>query len=237
MASVGMKKSYFDTRNAPEGSGAIRLALVSGGFVGCVLLLAVLQPGEQNEADAVEDGSIVARSTTEFEAYETLSDSLSLLSDTLTTQPETVQMAPAHVPAVRIAPASESAEPTTTGPSTERGLEHLIVSALSQGQSDAYIDALVNQAAARGEVAVPDSLLTADGQVDTSSLLSALQVSGLAAGVDETYTIQPGDSLKAISYRFFGSTAHANSIFNANRDILASPTQLEAGLQIIIPAL
>ena len=61
----------------------------------------------------------------------------------------------------------------TSGPLSSPGdtLEALVVQSLREGQSDAYIDALVNEAARSGEVAVPKILVTEDGRVDTAVLL------------------------------------------------------------------
>lgn len=53
-------------------------------------------------------------------------------------------------------------------------LLHLLVQALSEGQSNAYIDALLNTAAARGDFTAPRQLLTASGRLDTETLLTAL---------------------------------------------------------------
>lgn len=53
-------------------------------------------------------------------------------------------------------------------------LQALLVQALTEGQSNAYIDALLNTAAARGEFALPRQLTTATGRLDTETLLVAL---------------------------------------------------------------
>lgn len=53
-------------------------------------------------------------------------------------------------------------------------LQGLLVQALTEGQSNAYIDALLNTAAARGEFALPRQLTTAAGRLDTETLLMAL---------------------------------------------------------------
>ena len=50
----------------------------------------------------------------------------------------------------------------------------LLVQALSEGQSNAYIDALLNTAAARGEFTPPRQLLLRSGRMDTNTLLHAL---------------------------------------------------------------
>lgn len=53
-------------------------------------------------------------------------------------------------------------------------LQALLVQALTEGQSNAYIDALLNTAAARGEFDIPRQLTTAAGRLDTETLLMAL---------------------------------------------------------------
>lgn len=53
-----------------------------------------------------------------------------------------------------------------------KDLQGLIVQALREGQSDKYIDALLNEAANSGKVSVPKALVTSDGRVDTSTLLA-----------------------------------------------------------------
>lgn len=59
-------------------------------------------------------------------------------------------------------------------PGREDRLQALLVQALTERQSNAYIDALLNTAAARGEFTVPPRLAGADGRLDTSVLLAAL---------------------------------------------------------------
>ena len=53
-------------------------------------------------------------------------------------------------------------------------LETLVSKALREGQTDAYINTLVNEAAGKGEISVPSALITSDGRVDTAVLLSNL---------------------------------------------------------------
>jgi hypothetical protein len=53
-------------------------------------------------------------------------------------------------------------------------LYSLLVQALAEGQSNAYIDALLNTAAGRGEFTVPVALQSASGRLDTDTLLQAL---------------------------------------------------------------
>lgn len=53
-------------------------------------------------------------------------------------------------------------------------LYDLLVQALAEGQSNAYIDALLNTAAGRGDFDVPVSLRTVSGRLDTNALLHEL---------------------------------------------------------------
>jgi nucleoid-associated protein YgaU len=53
-------------------------------------------------------------------------------------------------------------------------LETLVSNALRDGQTDAYINTLVNEAAGKGEISVPSALITSDGRVDTAVLMSSL---------------------------------------------------------------
>lgn len=146
--------------------------------------------------------------------------------------------------------------------SAETPLQSLIVQALRAGQTDSYIDTLLNEAANMGEIAVPRALITADGRVDTHVILStivaqATKASGKpeaalaapgGAGVEvrtvqragesvqyNFYTIGPGDSLGAIAAKFYGDAARYNHIFEANRALLSSPDKLRVGQRLVIP--
>lgn len=51
----------------------------------------------------------------------------------------------------------------------------------------------------------------------------------------QTYIVQPGDTLGAISRRFYGTTGRYMEIYNANRDRLSSPSSLVIGQELRIP--
>ena len=144
-------------------------------------------------------------------------------------------------------------------------LEAIVVAALRAGESDENIDQIVNAAAAEGTVAVPKILVTSDGRVDTHVLLNNIvtqaqiaaggsapaipdvspdQVQGMEVRVVQQansavqarfYTVQPGDSLGAISIKFFGSVEHYDAIFEANRGLLSSPDRIRVGQRLVIP--
>ncbi len=146
-------------------------------------------------------------------------------------------------------------------------LEAIVIAALRAGESDENIDSIVNDAAASGSVAVPEILVTSDGRVDTHVLLNNIVTQAqIAAGgpapaipdatpdntrgmevrivqraTDEVqarfYTVQRGDSLGAISIKFFGSIEHFETIFQANQQILSSPDRIRVGQRLVIPQL
>lgn len=156
-----------------------------------------------------------------------------------------------------VAVALPAAEPTA--------LQTLVIRALQEGQTDLAIDAAVNAAALSGEVAVPDVMVTSDGRVDTSVLLSSIiSEARVAAGearalldptqgvggegvevrvvqtADETrqfrfYTVNEGDSLGAIAIKFYGDAIYYSVIFDANRTILSSPDRIKTGQRLVIP--
>lgn len=143
-------------------------------------------------------------------------------------------------------------------------LEAIVVAALRAGESDESIDTIVNEAAANG-VAVPQILVTSDGRVDTSVMLSNIVTQAqIAAGgaapaipvltPDDTpgmevrivqratddlearfYTVQTGDSLGAISIKFYGVISYYDQIFEANKTLLSSPDRIRVGQRLVIP--
>ncbi len=54
-------------------------------------------------------------------------------------------------------------------------------------------------------------------------------------GGGQTYVVQPGDTLGKISRRFYGTTRRYMDIYNANRDVMSSPSQVEVGQELKIP--
>lgn len=131
-------------------------------------------------------------------------------------------------------------------------LQILVEQALSEGQSDAYLEALIGEAADKGEIEVPDAMRTTDGAPDTRTLLASIVAkseAGEAASVvaqldreatgekaDQIYQVVAGDSLAAISLRFYGTSQDYGRIFDANRDTLRSPDRISIGQSLRIPS-
>ncbi|WP_432450337.1 LysM peptidoglycan-binding domain-containing protein [Aliiroseovarius marinus] len=143
-------------------------------------------------------------------------------------------------------------------------LQGLIAQALNEGQTDAYITALLDEAFDRGLIEAPKALTTEDGGVDTATLVSQLaraasgakpkrpEAQALVGGpgvevrvVQEAgktvqynfYTVQQGDSLGAIAHKFYGDAAEFTRIYEANRRFLPSPDRIRVGQRLSIPAL
>jgi nucleoid-associated protein YgaU len=80
--------------------------------------------------------------------------------------------------------------------------------------------------------------LTADITVNESGQASGTQAAGASAGGGQssrTYAVRPGDTLSKISQQFYGNANQYMKIFEANRDQLSSPNQIQAGQQLVIP--
>ncbi len=126
------------------------------------------------------------------------------------------------------------------------------------------IEELLASAATDGSIALPDSVSTADGNVDTSTLLfdlvqrsleqqgddgvaaaaelrrqafSASEASTTVENGQRFYTVEAGDSLAYIALQFYGRTGAYNRIYEANLNILSSPDEIQTGQRLVIPNL
>ena len=57
----------------------------------------------------------------------------------------------------------------------------------------------------------------------------------VADGMQEVYTVQPGDNLQKISRSVYGTSKYYKLIFDANRDTMKSESQLSIGQKLQIP--
>jgi LysM repeat protein len=74
--------------------------------------------------------------------------------------------------------------------------------------------------------------LSADITIDSSLPAPA---SPASAGA-QTYSVQSGDTLSKIAKQFYGDAGQYMKIFEANRDKLKDPNQIQAGQELKIPA-
>ena len=76
--------------------------------------------------------------------------------------------------------------------------------------------------------------LTADIQAPAAAAAAAAAGAAPVAG-QRTYTVQAGDSLSKISQHFYGIANQYMKIFEANKDKLADPDKVRAGMELNIP--
>ena len=81
------------------------------------------------------------------------------------------------------------------GDEADDDLSRLVQQALSEGQSDAYVAALVDEAVDRGDVEVPEALRATDGTVDTKTLIASLV--SRSTGTEATTGAPDVDTLRA----------------------------------------
>jgi nucleoid-associated protein YgaU len=53
---------------------------------------------------------------------------------------------------------------------------------------------------------------------------------------NQTYTVQPGDTLSKIAKQFYGNANAYMKIFDANKDQLSDPNKIKIGQELVIPA-
>ncbi|MFZ3332886.1 MAG: LysM peptidoglycan-binding domain-containing protein [Candidatus Acidiferrales bacterium] len=78
--------------------------------------------------------------------------------------------------------------------------------------------------------------LTADIEAPAAAAAAAAAASaGRPSSSARTYMVQPGDSLSKISRQFYGDANKYMKIFEANKDKLADPDKVRAGMELVIP--
>ena len=144
------------------------------------------------------------------------------------------------------------AELSTNGASTSSSppdLAEMVVQALLQDQSLAYLDTRLNAAARQGVITIPAGFADPDGRIDTAGLLTAIARAAAMPPPDPSaspttrtgpvgiYTVREGDSLGSIAKAIYGDGARFDVIFAANRATLASPDAIRVGQRLRIPPL
>jgi nucleoid-associated protein YgaU len=77
--------------------------------------------------------------------------------------------------------------------------------------------------------------IVADFPVDPSLASTTTQPKAQNAR-PQMYTVKPGDTLSKISKQFYGNSNDYMRIFNANKDKLKDPDQIQVGQELKIPA-
>ena len=218
----------------------IRVFLIVSAFFTVTIALILVQPSKpRRSADlAAPNVADVTRADTDLSSLAALAP-VPPEPEAVAPAPETSRIVRPKEATARIEVPQTAAAPamSPTLPGAPSDLEALIIRALRQGQSESYIHALVNDAAKKGRVEAPKSLVTAEGQVDTALLLATLSEPAHTAPEIQTYIVSSGDSLASIAYRFYGRTDAQANVLSANRETLSDADRLTVGQVLTLPNL
>lgn len=168
----------------PDPSSNFKMLLIAAAFLTVTIGLVLLQPGVDPEEDvAVVDPVLPTFAPTPHETTEVTRADASLLDLDGLSASEAVSRQ-LRQPIRLTDTGVQHRDLRTLTAHVLQGFGHdvhdddrlhaLLVQALTEGQSNAYIDALLNTAAARGDFAPPTQLRMASGRLNTPALLAAL---------------------------------------------------------------
>ncbi|KIC15503.1 hypothetical protein [Leisingera sp. ANG-DT] len=157
---------------AAEGPSALpKLGLAAAGLAVAAAMLLYFQFGGSDSAEAVQAVAVPVEQN--VEAVPAGAAAAAGLEGTAASGEDALvaRITEGTLAALR----SKQAQPAASvqaAPAEGSALYKMVLTAAAQGQSAAYIDQLVNGAYERQEISVPASLIGADGQVDTATLLA-----------------------------------------------------------------
>lgn len=117
-----------------------------------------------------------------------------------------------------------------------------VVWAVKAGKSDAYVDSLLNSAAAQGHFEIPLALTTLSGRLDTQSLLKSVLLAAKHDGrapnlmVPQKHPLRLSDSLVGLSLAYYGDPRDHMRIADANGPI-SRMAEAQVGQMFEIPGL
>ncbi|MEO6398705.1 MAG: LysM peptidoglycan-binding domain-containing protein [Tepidiformaceae bacterium] len=88
------------------------------------------------------------------------------------------------------------------------------------------------EASERGEAAKAAEPAPA---AEAASASEAAPAAAEAPSAPQTYVVQPGDSLSAISQKMYGDAKHWDTIFEHNKDKISDPNMIHPGQELVIP--
>jgi nucleoid-associated protein YgaU len=77
--------------------------------------------------------------------------------------------------------------------------------------------------------------VTADITVDAAGQRTQTAGASVSGGSQQTYTVQPGDTLSKIAKQFYGDVSQYNRIFEANLETISDPDKIRPGQKLVIP--
>jgi nucleoid-associated protein YgaU len=78
--------------------------------------------------------------------------------------------------------------------------------------------------------------LTADIIAEAPARAASAAASAGSGSTERHYVVKPGDTLSKIAREFYGNANEYMKIFEANRNKLRDPNQIQAGQDLLIPA-
>ena len=130
---------------------------------------------------------------------------------------------------VRVSPDGRTLFDTNMPVSVE---DYSIVEDARQGL-DVNVDVNLKQWRSYGTKTVTVGQAGADGQVQTVTVAKERDAS--TAPTAKTYTVQEGDTLWALSAKYYGSGAQYTKLYDANADKISHPNFIYAGQELTIP--
>ena len=127
------------------------------------------------------------------------------------------------------APKAEKKNSVEQYPGMDNGIEAIPVDPVSGQDKDA-------EAEVKPEVK-PEVNTAAKAEVKPEVKPAAAEIEPPDPTNSEIYVVQSGDTLGAISKKFYGSARHAALIRKANSDIVSNANKLKPGMKLIIPKL
>jgi len=170
--------------DGPDPSANFKMLLIAAAFLMVTIGLVLLQPGVDPDAEAeVAQAALPIDAVTVPQSSEVTRADASLLD--LDAVPASEAVSQQLRQPIRLSDTGGGHRDLRSlaadvlqgfGHPVEEGdrLHGLLVQAITEGQSNAYIDALLNTAAARGDFTPPTQLRLTSGRLNTPALLEAL---------------------------------------------------------------
>jgi len=109
------------------------------------------------------------------------------------------------------------------------------VSAFDSATTTATLPDPIRSGTGNSAVPIPATDLAGAPAVGTSASAPRQAAPASKPAAVTSYEVVPGDTLSGIANRFMGSHRHFLKLYEANRDVLASPDDLRVGMKLKIP--
>ncbi|WP_299618663.1 hypothetical protein [uncultured Tateyamaria sp.] len=172
----------IDGSYAPDPSANFKMLLIAAAFLMVTIGLVLLQPGQEPDVDVADPIAPLLSDPAPDATEVTRADASLLDLDGLSASEAVSRQLRQPIRLTETGVKHRDLRTLTAdvlqgfGHTVHDGdpLHALLVQALTEGQSNAYIDALLNTALARGDFKLPTQLRLTSGRLNTPALLAAL---------------------------------------------------------------